>query len=245
MSERRVYSAAPITEAVLELRFADAVDLAEIEKASKKVAARYPSETRHQSKTAKIDLAAEAAEFTDLGISVRRSSVDESDIIVIGPKNFLVSRVAPYQNWEHFFGRISADWKDAKKVFGHRTIERVGLRYINRLDLPQVDNNVTFEDYLNVFVRLPDMYPVIGPYNLQLEMAVKNPDCMVTINSGVVDPVVPGRVSFLLDIDVAKTDKAPQKTDDLFELLQAMAVKKNEIFESLITDKTRALIDVR
>ena len=65
--------------------------------------------------------------------------------------------------------------------------------------------------------------------------------CGVNVNySSAPSPLV-AHSSFLLDIDVFREDGIPSNDDELWELVGLLRDHKNAVFESLITDRTRAL----
>jgi uncharacterized protein (TIGR04255 family) len=64
----------------------------------------------------------------------------------------------------------------------------------------------------------------------------------VNISTGtILEKVVPNALSLLLDIDVYETNPLPMKLDLALSLLDELRLVKNHLFESAITDATRAL----
>lgn len=63
--------------------------------------------------------------------------------------------------------------------------------------------------------------------------------CKLTLNSGVVESPILNHMSFFLDLDVGREIDVPQKDTDIFELLEKMRLKKNQVFEACISQRTR------
>ena len=100
------------------------------------------------------------------------------------------------------------------------------------------------EEYFKIYVYLP---PEVGDehriedYVAQVWRNVGD-DCRLIINTGSAQPALPDHVSFLLDFEVFKDLDAPISDSKTWYRLNEMRKLKNHMFESLITDKARALI---
>ena len=72
-------------------------------------------------------------------------------------------------------------------------------------------------------------------------MFMEDLECMLTINSAAVPAPILNYASFVIDQDISRETNIPQKDDDIFALIQKIRVRKNEVFESCVTDRARAL----
>lgn len=243
------YKRPPITEAVIEIRFETPLDGKNLNKTSEDFAPSYPCLEFTKNVAVEVNLgqaedALPAAQFKDYQIGFRRSSPDLSEIILLWPGSLLVSQLAPYPGWEEFIGRFSRDWFIWKQSRGYRKISRIGVRFINRIDIEIVDGIIDESQYLNVFPRLPDVFGTVIGYGIQVRLPAAEIGCNVTINSGAVPSPLLGHGSFLLDIDVAIESNVPQNDSDVFGLIDRIRVRKNEVFEACITDKARELFQI-
>ncbi len=208
---------------------------------AKKVAGRYPGRAEQIRKRIQLELASETIQ-TEADELIRLASEDETQVAVIGAASLGVSRMAPYAGWAELFARFEADWADLKRVVGYKKVERVGVRYINRIDLPMDDSGrVEHEDYLNLHINLPKDFPDLTNYLMAMDFNLIDVDCSCHVITGPIPPAIIGSVSFLLDIDVFRTDNLPQKDGSIAELLQTIRAKKNNLFETFVTDKCREL----
>lgn len=237
------YTHPPITEAVIEVKFAAPLDSKVFEKLNTKFNKNYPDDKVIHS--VRFDLTVKAgyprpqSSTSDARKGHRRSSADMTQLLVLWPDSFIISQLAPYSGWEAFFDRFTRDWKALKVSRGYREINRIGVRFINRIDIPLENGLVQHEEYLNIYPKLPDSIEAIDSYAVQTLSTLKDINCMLTINSASVPSPLLGHVSFMLDIDIAKAADLPQNDKEIFRLLNKIREKKNRIFEDCVSDRAR------
>src|SRR5262245_21109480 len=145
------YKRAPITEAVIELRFTHPIGQKSVEKAARRVRGTYAFEDPEDAVNLHFDVDTKKAQVQHTWFGVKLSSLDRADISSFRTNSFMCSRLAPYPGWEAFQPRAAHDWDSLKKTVGLIELARIGLRYINRIDVPVTPNvPIRVEDYLNV-----------------------------------------------------------------------------------------------
>lgn len=234
----QAYSAPPIVEAHIELRFGDSIEIDAQNGVWKKLSDDYPVREEVVQKHFNIHVDVERMDSVETKL-IRGSSFDSSNVIVVGPSVLQVSRIAPYGGWGDLFGRFQEAYQSAKKLWGYRKIQRIGVRYSNRIDLKVLDQRVDYEDYLNLRINLPDTFYDLSNYMLGFQFEIPDENCAATINSGIQPPAVIGHASFLLDIDVWQEMDVPQRDDVLLSKIDQMRGTKNRLFETFVTDKAR------
>jgi uncharacterized protein (TIGR04255 family) len=232
------YPNPPITEAVIEMRFAGALKDDDRRKAATKFKAHYPNEGLHVRPTFLLDLHEKAIQVAEEQV-IRRSNRDENEIVLIGSNNFIVSQLAVYPGWSYFFDRFKRDWSLWRKQVGYRRIERIGVRYINRIDIPVENGIVRHECYLNIYIQMPPVLDRVAEYSLQAEVHLPDLQCTAKVNSASVPSPLPESIAFVLDVDIGRTIDVPQKDDEIYDFLAQVRLKKNEIFEACVTDAAR------
>ncbi len=105
----RFYLAPPIVEAVIEVRFRDKLNVAELKKLSRRLAKEYPHEAEQVLRGAQVNFEMQNVVFVDEAQQVRRSSSDEVEIVVLKPEAFSFSRLAPYSGWDTFSAVVARD----------------------------------------------------------------------------------------------------------------------------------------
>src|SRR4051812_22643465 len=124
--ERR-YSAAPIIDAIIELRFENAISDADRERVSKRLADRYPvaEEGAQHEILVNVQPGGRVAVHTPTQERLtKRRSVDRPNVIQIGGSVLDVATGAPYTHWEDLFDRFVEDWAIAKRIWKYRRITR-------------------------------------------------------------------------------------------------------------------------
>ena len=239
------YKRPPITEAVIEVRFSEAVSDQQLRKVSHGFARHYPGEQILENAEVQLNVgdlvSAPTAQWVPGRQSYRRASSTEAELAIIAPTSLIVSQLPDYPGWDAFSDRFGRDWALWKQEVGYRKIARLGIRYINRLDLP-FDGPVVDEDrYLNLYPRTPDAFGPTQSYGIQASFRSGPVSGSIVINSGIVPSPLEGRLSIMLDIDVSRERELPQRDDDLQTLLRDFRAEKNRIFEACITDRAREL----
>ena len=234
------YSAAPILEAVIEIRLAEPLGNLAKTKIQKRLMRNYVNFAELHEREAKVDLANQTTSYSKPRHIGTLSSGDETDRLVIRPANYVWARLAPYQGWSPYIERVARDLEDIHAVAGYQKVERIGVRYINRIDVPVSDDVIVrYEDYLALCLKLPDEMESINNYSWRFERSYLDRGLLAIVSSATVAAEVPGTGAFTLDIDVIMQDQPPSKINDILRQLEVMRELKNEIFEQSITDRAR------
>lgn len=231
------YKAPPIIEALIQFQFSDHLSSASRRKMAKRLSREYKNALETENVSAHIDFVKRTTAFESQP-QTKLSSADEADILLIQSNVLSWSRLAPYEGWEALVSRVQRDLEIAHLIVGFRKLARLGVRFINRLDVPPEDGIFKFEDYLNINISLPDQWDMVQNYGWRFERLVGNLHTIV--QSAVIAPEIPGYGAFLLDIDVVAQIDLPIKTEDIHLKLEEMRALKNNIFETSVSDKARA-----
>lgn len=135
--------------------------------------------------------------------------------------------------------RVRRDAQIVHEVTGLRKIIQLGVRYINRIDVPINGPITRYEDYLTINLSLPEDWDGIGSYAWRFERPYPELASLAIVQSAIIAPEIPNHAAFLLDIDVIRKQDIPAKVEDIFLLLGKMRDLKNNIFELSITDTAR------
>lgn len=233
-----VYTAPPIIEALIQINYAEEASEPKRQKAVQRFKREYTHLVDSHQVGASINFEQQNAKF-DARPQTRLSSDDEADALLIWNNALTWTRLAPYQGWEPFSGRVKREAAIAQQIFGYRKIERMGVRYINRIDVPQVDGLVRYEDYLTINIALPKSWNAVDNYGWRFERRFPETGLVAIVQSAVVPPEIPDHGAFLLDIDVVANRELPAKLEDAFDMLNAMRDLKNDIFELSVSDIAR------
>jgi uncharacterized protein (TIGR04255 family) len=240
------YKRPPITEAVIALTLTTPAASTEIDKLRSAFRDLYPYEQLVRNVNVELALPAVAQASPTAAIhdeiGYRLSSLDITQLLILWPMTFVISQLAPYPGWDEFFGRFVRDWTIWKKVMNFRPIARIGVRYINRIDIPVSGPVVEQNEYISVYPHLPEALGPTSSYALQAQLPIADMEnCKLLLNSAWVPSPLLNHVSFVIDIDIVSEIDPPQRNDAIYDLLKKIRVKKNTIFEMCVTDSAREL----
>jgi len=243
VAENAPYPRAPITEALIDIRVTlpERMTVADLAHVNIGEDVGYPQRRNQFAGEARIDIGEQ------LGTSTRQSHVgytfassDERQIVQVRLDGFTFSRLAPYDRWESFREEARHLWTLYRSVAEPASIVRVAVRYINRLDLPLPMDDLT--DYLRTVPEVSsDLPQSLGSYLMQLEIPQEDMGASVLLNEALLPPKDADTASILLDIDLFRPLETPIGEEELWNLLDQFRVRKNEVFEACITERTREL----
>ncbi|MDX8391433.1 MAG: TIGR04255 family protein, partial [Mariprofundaceae bacterium] len=217
------YNKPPIVEAIIGINFSNEIDATEIMSISKKFSKYYANNKRMKKFNVGVEIVGTPNDnpITNMHEKVFRnlSSDDMTQQLVIWPETFTISQRAPYSGWDGFFGRFVRDWKIWKRTNKHRTITRIGVRYINRIDIPATEEIIEHEGFLNIYPQVPDIISPLGAYSVTVTSKLDHIGCKIVISSEVVPCPLLNHNSFLVDQDIHIDSSVPQKDDDIYTLL--------------------------
>ena len=245
MNALKHYTRAPITEALIDLRVERSPEVtpSTMKEVQRFVEQDYPTCEDLVSFQGMLQVGASVAvAATQTPIGYRFTSKDQKQVLQAEVNGFVVSRLAPYTGWNVLSDEAQRLWGVYRGIVNPLHITRVAVRYINRLDLPLPLHD--FKDYLRTVPEVsPNLSQGLSGYVMHLQIPQEDLNGMLVLNQALVQPLKDDVVSILLDIDVFLEVNLPGNSDAVWALLNQLRVRKNEVFEACITDKTRELIE--
>ena len=237
------YKNPPIQEAICEIHFHREKPLTFDEIVSLKPCWTndYPLQNVVEQKSFAINLGVEKAEATPntIGHKLVARSKDGQRLVQLAGNMVAVNRLRPYLGWEEEFrDTINSRFNEVQQAFGLTKLVRIGLRYINRIEIPQVP--VIWNEWFGVPLTVPHGVPVIGGFfmsHFRQEIA-PNTECI--LNFGALGGAKETS-AVLLDIDVVL--RGDVDCSNVTAALNRVHEPHRAIFESYLLDKTRALFN--
>ena len=239
------YPKPPITEAIIDLRVKSRGDLeaSELEGVRQGAEARYPHSTPiyHAEGTFTIsgDAPPSAAAQQHLW-GYKFTSASKQVIWQSRRDGFTYSQLAPYDRWEPFRDAARRLWTRFRDQTQPLAVERLAVRYVNRIDIPFP--SIDLKEFFRTWPEIsPDLPQELSSYFMQLCLPQSDLNGQVWINQTILPPPSPDVVSVVLDIDLFTDRNVPNSEESIWEFFERLHVRKNEVFEACITDKTRRL----
>ena len=242
----RKYKNPPVVEAICEFRLTQDTpwDLTIPGLFYEKVKANFPH--REQRMVQEVELTLEPQGFQQRIRTSERILLFTQDrklLVQLGPRLLVVNALKPYPTWQGFKPRIEMAWRNLQEVVEVKGLERVGLRYINRVELPV--QNMELKEYF-------EFYPFIGK---------RLPQQMVSFIASAEFPYVEGRDrcrvqltpipatkagekgTLVLDIDYFLARPRAVEASTVLTWIEEAHSRVEEVFEGCITDRLRALFE--
>jgi len=244
MDHESHYSKAPITEAILDIQVEAPSGLAPLSLAACQDSVRtdYPTKRELKAAFAQFEMGPQlAASATSQDLGFAFINPDGKQLFQVRTNGFTANRLAPYSRWETFSEEARKLWKIYREVAKPTRITRIALRYINRFDIPV--SPVELKDYFHTSPEVERGLPQsIAGFFMQILLPLEDVKSSVTIVETIVEPPQRGIVVVVLDLDLFRTEELPESDEELWKLFEVLRVKKNVVFDTCITEKTKELI---
>jgi uncharacterized protein (TIGR04255 family) len=236
------YKRPPITEAVVEVRIDAGVTMPRVERVRDKLLESYPLPVQTLI-AANVELREDTPRVQQQLQGYRLTAADGAGLVSVGPNFIATSRLAPYEGWESFIATARRNWEVWKRRVGWQKIVRIGVRYINRIDIPTSDP-VNIDDYLTFTIRGPSLdLPPMTSFAINEVRPLGKDQCELILNASYVPSPLVKTTSFLLDLDISREVDLPQNDEGLWGFVDRIRGHKNFVFEGCITDRARELFN--
>jgi uncharacterized protein (TIGR04255 family) len=237
------YKRPPILEAIFELRISSALSERTLIRLRDRFQANYPAIEAVNNIEARFDGAKVDAAATLVGF--RLTAKNAQDVLVLQQSSLTVARLAPYLGWDHLLQKTHENFAILQKTADRPVFSRIGVRYINRIDVPsQMIQDHNFEDFLLFGVSMPmSLVKTRGSHLVVVEFEETSVGAHVKVQTGQTPPALLDHESVLLDIEVSIERDIPLRTTDLWERVNMLRAAKNQVFENAITDRARQLFE--
>jgi len=240
MSDNLPYAKAPIIEALLDIRVPMEVGREPLQAMADSLKAEYPTVSDTVEKDVPPPTEPGAQFFSPGGLKARRE--DETRGYRIDPNGLTVSMFRPYSHWADFRANAKHLWANFQSYTGASTISRVGLRFVNLIEVPTEDGGTNLADWFHTSISFPESYGVAAAgFAFRLILPLRSVEGWCSLMCAPVDSKETEILKFFLDIHVYKTLSSPVSSDEAWALFDKLRDEKNHFFEMTITDQTRGL----
>jgi uncharacterized protein (TIGR04255 family) len=242
----RHYDRAPIIEALIDIRceFPAPPSVEKWIVVEAPLRAKYP--VREELMMSQIQMIPPQGNpaATHAAAGFRLLSSDRHRIVSVGFGGFTFSWLAPYDRWESLRAEAFDAWRAYLDLLRPTRIGRVGVRFINRIDVPNVNpEGIELDHYFRTAPRIaPELPQQLASFFMRFQLKTKYKNGSLVITETGAAPPVPNVVSIVLDID-AFVEGDPEFTpEEAWNRIDGLRHEKNGAFEACITDRVRDLI---
>jgi uncharacterized protein (TIGR04255 family) len=167
-------------------------------------------------------------------------SQEKKLLVQMGHLLLAINALRPYPGWTNFKPKIEKVWNSLREIVDVKGFERVGLRYVNRIDLPSPD--VKMEEYFAFYPHLGSRLPqrklsfIVGS---EFSYSNGRDRCRLVLFN---DPSgMPERLTVLLDIDYFLAQPSAIEASSVLAWVEGAHQRVEEIFEGCLEDRLREL----
>lgn len=166
---------------------------------------------------------------------------DEKALIQIAPYILSINQLAPYPTWLKFRNLITKGLQAYRDVANPGSISRIGLRYINHIQLLEAEPDLASYFEFRPFMgpQLPQNYGafIVGAHFIYHDSR----DYLKVQLSDAVSPN-PQHPIMALDLDYFLTEPGAVDLENVSDWIEEAHQHVEEVFEACITDRVRQLL---
>jgi uncharacterized protein (TIGR04255 family) len=174
-------------------------------------------------------------------LRVQLPTKDGTRLVSVGRNALSINVLKPYEGWTLFRPRIEWALQKYYDVAGHKTVTRVGVRYINRIVVSYL--GATSADYFEFDRPLQSALGAKLTNFIKRSEYVAEDQTKILITHATIAPSAPGTTEFLLDIDAIFDGRPLELIEDILGTAKTLHATEGCAFEAIITEKARDLFD--
>lgn len=244
---RRKYKNPPLIETLCEFYFAPEAsqDFEKIiQLLNEKIESAFPKKFRLQFQASQINVDNSGAPILTEHLLplVRFQSSTEQVLIQIGQNLLTINHLKPYTSWEEFLPSVEMGFNAYRDVVKPKSIHRIALRYINRIEF--VSNRIGLEDYFELRPFMGQrLLQDISAFNLGVQIPREKARDALNVQMASIDSGSPNVVAIMLDLTYSLVKLEDITFDSVNEWLTIAHQHLEDAFEACITDRLRELFE--
>lgn len=244
----RSYRNPPVVEALCEIYFADSSWDDTVPGAFyERVRSEFPKKQRREIQEAKITMGPDtsSAGVQRLPPWMQFLTEDGSLMIQVAENLVVVNQLLPYRHFEKWEQIIYTALNVYNEVALPKKISRIGLRYINRIEIPETITSM--EEYFTIYPQLPQsLGDTHGTFLVRVEIpqAELGHTVLITFGTSVPPQPVEGKQTFMLDLYDRNSRPLEPNEAELKKEVQIAHDNVVMAFEDSITNKLREVLGV-
>lgn len=163
-------------------------------------------------------------------------------LVQVGPDNLTINHFKPYPGWPDFKKIIARILAEYREVAHPKGVRRVGLRYINRIEIPST--SVDIDEYIRASPKIPEPIPqIFATWVQRVEIPYESVNAMLALQSGSLHGPKRPHVVFMLDLDFFTLRPEAITLDTAVDWIEMAHNEVENTFEACITPQARQLFE--
>jgi len=175
-----------------------------------------------------------------------RFSSSEDDCHMVLLPGSLAVETSTYRSWDEFAPSLQLALDVLASEVEPAIEQRLGLRFVNVILLDAVHDATGWNGYIAADLLAPGQHPVLGPGVVAAQHRVVldlGDQLRCVLNYGLApDANDPGRIGYVLDLDVFWERSAPFSAAEVFKASELMNERAVSLFQQVTTPELRALL---
>lgn len=243
----RKYAKPPLVEAVCEFRLSDITkwDLTVAGLLYEKLKKDFPHIEQRQFSAVEVEQAhGEIKQKTNSEQRVLFFNANRSAFIQVGARMLAVNCLSPYPQWEGFCGYIVQSLNALKQIVDVKGMNRLGLRYLNRIEVPNdpEKGTVSLDTYFDYRPFLGRNLPQnMASFLLGVSLPFDRDVCKIILTGTL--PEKPNHQGFSLDLDYATINGLDVESNEIDSWIESAHRNLESAFEGCISDPLREIFE--
>lgn len=241
----RKYKNPPIIEAVCEFRFQPGMawDHTFAKRIHDRLRGTFPKKREMTSFQASLTIVPQGSQqqlHQNKALQLLRD--DEKASVIIDVDRLAVSHLKPYPTWEDFLPLIEQSFDAYKNVVEPKGLHRVGVRYINQIEMPGTQINLS--DYLNLFPTLNwGLTQAYGAFVVGVQIPFAEQRDLLNLQLSSVAAASPDSIAVVFDLDYFLGQPDAASLETVFDWLDEAHQRVEDAFEACIRDPLRVIFE--
>jgi len=237
---------APVAEAVVEIRvrLSRPVIQADFDAFGSRLKDQFPKNQSIRFVASHLQFGIDEELKNDVStglIGVRLDDQEGRWVVQAKSDGLAVSRLPPYESWDELVAKVRALWPIYVEVFEPSTVLRLGVRYINRVLLPDTEK-VDLDAVLTAGPKIPPALPqTLTQFVTRVVFPLPAEGIVLTLLQSL-EPspgdVAGRREHVVLDIDAACEQTMGPAAPEMWDRLDSLRDAKNMAFFGSLTEPT-------
>ena len=243
MTSKRYYNRPPIVEAIIDLKFDGILSDRELRRLRDRFKTNFPA--IEEKKNIRVEVNAQGISTKSTPAGFKMTAKNAVDMVLINEDSFGTVRLAPYDRWKNLIRAAKNNFEIVMKAVGRKTVVRLGVRFVNRLDIPSAKiMGRDLAEFVKLDIALPQgIAKERGSHSLAVNLVEVSTGAKVLLQSGEMVPALLDHRSVSLDIDASWDSDISNRIDEMWASVELLRNAKNACFEACITDELRSLFE--